>query len=136
MTNQELIYVKAIIDLSFAIKENDLEKVKNLVNIINSNITDERYLNDELGLNNLEFNDSFLYVLDNLKQINNAELYKWISKINNLIEQYQITNNDIPIITFINNYINDINNLQQFKILSLIRLCHIIQNYNLLNQIQ
>lgn len=137
MTTEELTYVNAIIDLSFAISNNDLEKVKQLVNIINLNIPDgEMYLNDALGFNVknvFDYNESLIYVLDNLQHIANAEQVKWGFHTQYLIEQYKISNDSTNIAFFIQ---SNINSIEHFKVMQLIRLCHVIKDYDSLIKIQ
>lgn len=130
-------FFESIIDLIIAIKENDLSATKIQVEYLNNNFnideTDISSLNEMLGftdLNKHNINDSFFYVLDNLKYLQDVEQTKWKAKVILLIIDYTTSQNSTKIQNFIKNNLNQVNVAYQYN--SLIRLCHIIQDYDTL----
>jgi hypothetical protein len=121
-----------IIDLVFAIKNNNLEQTKEYVEILNNNFNPNEmevyYLNEMLGfadLNSFNLNESLTYVLYNLKYLTNVDKIKWEIQIIQVLAKYQLNKNPSIIENFIKDSISN-NAIENYQFNGLIRLCHVI----------
>ena len=144
MTEKELFY-QNITNLYAAIKENDLNSTKIIVDWLNehcdiNNVELYNLLNNfnPLALLDTYNNESLDYILDNLNNLLNSTFIKW----NKLINEAQ--KNENKFIELSNMFLDNNNLIELYcnKIgflnvkTSLIKLCYIWQNFTLLEQIQ
>lgn len=136
MENENLLVAAHIIDLILAIKDNNLDYAMVLVPTLNEYIIndDNIYVNDMLGLNNLfslPFNETLIYVVENLSHIYNAARIKWILTSEKLLKDYQRGNvNNEVLKNFITEHMNNISEYYEYS--TLIRMIHLVQDYDLL----
>lgn len=136
MENENLLVAANIIDLILAIKENNLDYAMMLVPTLNQYIVDDDniYVNDMLGLNNLadlEVNETLIYVVDNLTHIYNAPRVKWMLITEKMIQGFYKKNVDFAEIkSFIMKHMNNVSHYYEYT--TLIRMIHLIQEYDLL----
>ena len=95
---------------------------------------DNMYVNDMLGLNNLSslpFNETLIYVVENLSHIYNAARIKWILTSEKILKDYQKGNIDNAALkNFIIEHMNNISEYYEYS--TLIRMVHLVQDYDLL----
>ena len=138
----EIEFTLKAIELLEAINNDDLATTITLVKLLNDNY---KYVDGLLGLHELiplteiinktggQPNESFLYTLNNLENIQNNEEIKWHLIITRLI----IKQDKEEIKDFILQYIyNDESTLKNYQIGALVRLCVIIDDYELLADIR
>jgi hypothetical protein len=135
MTEADLILMS--IDLLKSIEQNDLEKTKLLVNTLNENFKPVGGINsldliiplNEMISENLT-NESFIYVVNNLKHFLNLDQIKWYINIQSL----RLSDDFELIAQFIENEIAN-NNVKDYQIINLISLCVKIKRYDLLDDL-
>lgn len=136
MENENLLVAANIIDLILAIREDNLDYAMMLVPTLNEYIIndDNMYVNDMLGLNNLSslpFNETLIYVVENLSHIYNAARIKWILTSEKILKDYQKGNIDNAALkNFIIEHMNNISEYYEYS--TLIRMVHLVQDYDLL----
>lgn len=138
--NENDIILKAI-SLLEAIQEDNIEEAKSLVNYLNTNFepTEEFYsLNVLIPLHSVivhdnNGNDTFLYVLNNLKYIDdvNYEQLKWNIYAINLLKKGKYEEIENFLLNLIEN-----NDIKDYQMPILIQMCVTIDNYNLLKEIR
>lgn len=130
MNTEEILL--EIIDLSLAIKDNNLDKAIDKVNNINNNlyltdITGEQ-LKDLLSLTNnydsLNVNETFYYVLNNLIELKNSKEIITEIKVIELIKNYTDSRDPFEIRNYITENLNNAFSTFDYKVL--IRLSNII----------
>ena len=136
--NNEIILTA--ISLLNAIKDNNLDLTKELVENLNNNFQPNPDLTD-LGQiisffaifenNNFDSNDALDYALENLNNVNNTETTKWIIKFSKLMSE----RNEEKIKEFITEYLNS-DKIYDYQTANLIQLCIIIDDYELLEQVR
>ena len=138
----EIEFATKAIELLQAINEDNLPVTIELVNLLNDNY---KYVEGKLGLHELiplvdivnktggEVNQSFLYALDNLQNMRNNEEIKWHLTVTRLIVKQDKNEIENFVLDFLHNY--DANNVKNYQIGALIRLCVVIDNYNLLSEV-
>lgn len=138
----EIEFTLKAIELLEAINNDDLATTITLVKILNDNY---KYVDGLLGLHELiplteiinktggQPNESFLYTLDNLENIQNNEEIKWHLIVTRLIVQQDRE----AIKDFILEYLyNNETTLKNYQIGALVRLCVIIDDYELLSDVR
>ena len=136
MENENLLVAANIIDLILAIREDNLDYAMMLVPTLNEYIIndDNMYVNDMLGLNNLSslpFNETLIYVVENLSHIYNAARIKWVLTSEKMLKDYQKGNIDNAALkNFIIEHMNNISEYYEYS--TLIRMIHLVQDYDLL----
>lgn len=136
MENENLLVAANIIDLILAIREDNLDYAMMLVPTLNEYIIndDNMYVNDMLGLNNLSslpFNETLIYVVENLSHIYNATRIKWILTSEKMLKDYQKGDIDNAALkNFITEHMNNISEYYEYS--TLIRMVHLVQDYDLL----
>lgn len=126
-----------LIDLFLAIKDNNLEEAKNLVPILNNQLLENNnqiYVNEILGLNNLSTipnNETLSYVLDNLSNIDDSNQIRWYLQTEDIIQDFtNLKINNVKIKNFIIEKMPVVS--QYYEYSTLIRMIHLIQDYDLL----
>lgn len=126
-----------LIDLFLAIKDNNLEEAKNLVPILNNQLLEndnQIYVNEILGLNNLSTipnNETLSYVLDNLSNIDDSNQIRWYLQTEDMIQDFtNLKINNVKIKNFIIEKMPVVS--QYYEYSTLIRMIHLIQDYDLL----
>lgn len=133
------IIISKSISLLEAIKVNDINNVKLLVEDLNNNFIPSGQiisLDEIIPLQAIyndkpdDVNESFLYVVNNLKNVNQAPQLKWYIKA-----IFALRNKDINVIVKI---ITDslANGIENFQIGLLIQMCVTIDRYDLLAEIR
>lgn len=139
--NTEQILLE-IIDLSFAIKDNDIGtaiiKVDNINTHFSESDLNSGQLKELLGLINnydqLTINETFYYVLNNLVHLKNSKEILKELEVMQLVRNYSESQNTTEIKNYIEKHILDAISIFDYKIL--IKLANIIQDYDLLYSIK
>ena len=134
MTENEIFMVT--LELLEAMRLDNLEETKNIVNYLNNNLDKTQYLDSFIPFYTLyetnDQNESLIYAITNLRQLQKVDQLKWNISINNLISN----NNKNDILNFILKSLENIDNLTDYQLKSLIRLSVKIDRYDLLRQIR
>ena len=134
MTENEIFMVT--LELLEAMRLDNLEETKNIVNYLNNNLDKTQYLDSFIPFYTLyetnDQNESLIYAITNLRQLQKVDQLKWNISINNLISN----NNNNDILNFILKSLENIDNLTDYQLKSLIRLSVKIDRYDLLRQIR
>ena len=123
------------------ISDNDLEKMKILINDFNSKQQQENithWMDNFIPFNQLmsspkTLNETLLYVVNNLDNIEKRESLKW--RIENLL-LLQSPNRDVNIENFIINLLENNTTIKEYQMPMLIQMCVTIDRYDLLEQIR
>lgn len=123
------------------ISDNDLEKMKILINDFNSKQQQEditHWMDNFIPFNQLmsspkTLNETLLYVVNNLDNIEKREVLKW--RIENLL-LLQSPNRDANIENFIINLLENNTTIKEYQMPMLIQMCVTIDRYDLLEQIR
>lgn len=143
MTSKDILI--HLLSLITAIKDNNIEKTQNLVNIINENEESFREIGvsifdiiDPYGLivdGNMKANESLFYVIDNLNALSIlADKMKFEINLTLLLA----TNDNFKIEAEINRLKDLMQNteLQTYEYVGLIKLANSVHDYDLLNEIR
>lgn len=119
-------------DLILAVKENDLERTKHIVDDINNQglLTSEFDFQAILSPN-IFYNDSAIYVVTNLNNINRREELMMIQQINKLYS----SSDKNQIIEFLENY-GTPENLSKMKLYLVARLYQLCIDYELWDKLE
>lgn len=143
MTSKDILI--HLLSLITAIKDNNIEKTQNLVNIINENEESFREIGvsifdiiDPYGLiadGNMKANESLFYIIDNLNALSIlADKMKFEINLTLLLA----TNDNFKIEAEINRLKDLMQNteLQTYEYVGLIKLANSVHDYDLLNEIR
>ena len=115
MTESE--FLLAVADLSIAMQTENFEETKKLVEFLKKNfisIDTIPNLNELIPVYSLysdnENNESYIYVVNNLKGLTNIEQLKWNLMINLLMKK----NNKIEIENFLQNILSSLDSLEEY----------------------
>lgn len=137
-----------IIDLNIAVQSKDMQKIKELVPIINSqldslvdrfNFQDKTVIGDYFGLTDLVLaiadKDITEYIIDNFKGF--SEIYKdkikWLSKINSAIFNREGAQTPEEILA---EFFNSTEKIKDYQYNGIIRLINLTQRYDLFKSLK
>lgn len=133
MTTEEVKLSSLLADLILAIKEDDLDRTKHIVNDIN-NQNPQTLLESDFQTvlsPNIFYNDSAIYAVTNLNNINSREEFLTIQQINRLY----LSNNKGPVIEFLENY-GTPEKLSTMKLYLVARLYQLCVDYELWDKLE
>ena len=123
--NKDIILL--LIDLTLAVKDNNLQQTQEIVSELNEITTSSSNLFDFFRINILlqqnYNNESLKYVIYNLNNYYNMEAFRWAIDLEELVEH----GNEESIRDFLETV--DFNNIKDYQISGLIRLYNVIQDY-------
>lgn len=133
MTTEEVKLSSLLADLILAIKEDDLDRTKHIVNDIN-NQNPQTLLESDFQTvlsPNIFYNDSAIYAVTNLNNINSREEFLTIQQINRLY----LSNDKGPVIEFLENY-GTPEKLSTMKLYLVARLYQLCVDYELWDKLE
>ena len=133
MTIEEVKLSSLLADLILAIKEDDLDRTKHIVNDINNQNPVTLLESDFQTIlsPNVFYNDSAVYAAANLNNINNREEFLTIQQINRLY----LSNDKGPVIEFLENY-GTPEKLSAMKLYLVARLYQLCVDYELWDKLE
>lgn len=135
MTIEEVKLSSLLADLILAIKEDDLDRTKHIVNDINNQnpLTLESNFRDFQTIlsPNIFYNDSAVYAVTNLNNIDSREEFLTIQQINRLY----LSNDKGPVIEFLENY-GTPEKLSTMKLYLVARLYQLCVDYELWDKLE
>ena len=132
MTIEEIKLSNLLADLILAVKEDNLDRTKHIVDDINNqgSLTPEFDFQAILSPN-IFYNDSAVYAVTNLNNINRREEIIMIQQINKLY----LSNNKNQVIKFLENY-GTLENLSKMKLYLVARLYQLCVDYELWDKLE
>ena len=133
MTIEEVKLSSLLADLILAIKEDDLDRTKHIVNDINNQNPVTLLESDFQTIlsPNVFYNDSAVYAVTNLNNINSREEFLTIQQINRLY----LSNDKGPVIEFLENY-GTPEKLSTMKLYLVARLYQLCVDYELWDKLE
>lgn len=133
MTIEEVKLSSLLADLILAIKEDDLDRTKRIVNDINNQNPLTLLESDFQTIlsPNIFYNDSAVYAVANLNNINSREEFLTIQQINRLY----LSNDKGPVIEFLENY-GTPEKLSTMKLYLVARLYQLCVDYELWDKLE
>lgn len=133
MTIEEVKLSSLLADLILAIKEDDLDRTKHIVNDINNQNPLTLLESDFQTIlsPNVFYNDSAVYAVANLNNINSREEFLTIQQINRLY----LSNDKGPVIEFLENY-GTPEKLSTMKLYLVARLYQLCVDYELWDKLE
>ena len=133
MTIEEVKLSSLLADLILAVKEDDLDRTKHIVNDINNQNPLTLLESDFQTIlsPNIFYNDSAVYAVTNLNNINKREEFIMIQQINRLY----LSNNKDQIIEFLENY-GTPEKLSTMKLYLVARLYQLCIDYELWSKLE
>ena len=133
MTTEEVKLSSLLADLILAIKEDDLDRTKHIVNDINNQNPQTLLESDFQTIlsPNVFYNDSAIYAVTNLNNINSSEEFLTIQQINRLY----LSNDKGPVIEFLENY-GTPEKLSTMKLYLVTRLYQLCVDYELWDKLE
>lgn len=133
MTIEEVKLSSLLADLILAIKEDDLDRTKHIVNDINNQNSLTLLESDFQTIlsPNVFYNDSAVYAVANLNNINSREEFLTIQQINRLY----LSNDKGPVIEFLENY-GTPEKLSTMKLYLVARLYQLCVDYELWDKLE
>lgn len=133
MTIEEVKLSSLLADLILAIKEDDLDRTKHIVNDINNQNPVTLLESDFQTIlsPNVFYNDSAVYAVANLNNINSREEFLTIQQINRLY----LSNDKGPVIEFLENY-GTPEKLSTMKLYLVARLYQLCVDYELWDKLE
>lgn len=133
MTIEEVKLSSLLADLILAIKEDDLDRTKHIVNDINNQNPQTLLESDFQTIlsPNVFYNDSAVYAVTNLNNINSREEFLTIQQINRLY----LSNDKGPVIEFLENY-GTPEKLSTMKLYLVARLYQLCVDYELWDKLE
>lgn len=133
MTIEEVKLSSLLADLILAIKEDDLDRTKQIVNDINNQNPVTLLESDFQTIlsPNVFYNDSAVYAVANLNNINSREEFLTIQQINRLY----LSNDKGPVIEFLENY-GTPEKLSTMKLYLVARLYQLCVDYELWDKLE
>lgn len=133
MTTEEVKLSSLLADLILAIKEDDLDRTKHIVNDINNQNPQTLLESDFQTIlsPNVFYNDSAVYAVANLNNINSREEFLTIQQINRLY----LSNDKGPVIEFLENY-GTPEKLSTMKLYLVARLYQLCVDYELWDKLE
>lgn len=133
MTIEEVKLSSLLADLILAIKEDDLDRTKHIVNDINNQNPLTLLESDFQTIlsPNIFYNDSAVYAVTNLNNINSREEFLTIQQINRLY----LSNDKGPVIEFLENY-GTPEKLSTMKLYLVARLYQLCVDYELWDKLE